>query len=171
MKKLFEKIKRYKKALLVLIATFVLVFIWVTLSKKAPKLIELTPVIVKEEEEVDTQPIVRGDFYLEKASPPSGEVQIMSSYTHLIFKFSKPVAKEGVVVSVKPQITLKKEWSQDGKTLFIYPRSEPWLDRTNYTITITNIKSREGDDLNTRNIVHQYFNDKPVPLDVGESAR
>lgn len=148
----------------------VLGFVWFLFQNQQKTDVSLAPVTLKEEEETTTPEISQNEFYLEETFPPSGKIQTISKYTHILFKFSKPIVGEEVQIRVKPYISLKKDYSEDMKILYISPRSEPWLDQVWYTITITNVRSTTGDKLDNETIKHEYYNEPPIIEGIGESG-
>lgn len=174
MKDFIKRIKKYKKAIYVLLMILAFLVFWLYLSKKEEAQTPLPPVLLELEQDkgTDSTPIVKeNDFYILEVYPPSGDIRTISRYTHIMFKFSKPLATENIEVSVKPYITLAKEFSEDKSTLFIYPKAEPWLNQVRYSIKIANIRSTAGDTLDEGiTILHEYRNDEPPIPQGGESA-
>lgn len=165
MKKLIEKIKQYKWAFLGLVIIIFMFILAIMLGKNPSEETGLAPVI-KETGEEPTPPVSHGVFFLESEYPPSEKTTISSKFTQVIFNFSKPINKSDVKVEVKPYILLTKSFSEDGKTLYVYPTLDPWLNKQEYTITVSNIESIDGEKLTEGVIKHTYYNEEP-PTDEG----
>lgn len=170
MKRLLEKIKQYKWAFMGLVILALIIIAWLLFNPKMPPTgPDLTPVIVKEKEEEKGKEVSENQngFYIEETIPKSGKTKILGEYTIISYKFNKPIVIEGIKILVDPPITIKREFSEDRRSLYISPRSEPWLDKTKYIITISNIRSIEGDSLGSP-IIHEYYNEIPQVTEWGD---
>jgi hypothetical protein len=172
MKMWLKKLKQYKWAFLGLALLVILGVVWLFLqSRESEQGATLTPVKIKDEENTkDPVPTTaQNTFYIEYVYPPSGKVQVISEYTTILYSFSKPLMADNIKVEVKPYITLEKNLSEDMKTLYISPQSEPWQNQVYYLITISNIRSTTGEELDEKVIRHTYYKEEPPMTEMGES--
>lgn len=100
------------------------------------------------------------------ASPVSGKRDVVIDNLALDFVFNKEIDKNSVFIDTKPKTEVKFSFSQDGRTLFVFPVAE-WIYDQEYTLSIQ-LNSIFGDNLE-KEVSYSFTPVFPKDSDLDES--
>jgi len=98
--------------------------------------------------------------------PTEGKLALAVDNFALAFSFSKEINKESIFIDIKPETEYNFDFSNDNKTLYIYPKDK-WINNQKYKITI-NLKSKDNESLE-KEITYEFTPYKPEDSKLDES--
>jgi hypothetical protein len=169
LKELIVKLKKYRKLIIfVAVLTGVLLIVLQIVDEKEEKTTLITPVIKTDSEK--EEPIIKDPskiLTLEKVFPPSGGVSTVDKFTYIRFWFAENIDPEGINIYTDPYISLNLIVKDN--SFAIHPDNQPWQDKRSYKITISGVRSLEGNK-KAEEIIYIYYNEEPIIEDSGESG-